>query len=166
MIALYRIAAFIILMNIYACGIYSFTGASIPEGAKTIKIPVMENKASIIVPSLSQTITEKLQDRCANETILNLTNTEEDLLMKGIITKYESRPISAAGTDIAESSELVIAVEIEFLNSNTGEKWKQLFTQSSTYSRQTNLKDVEDELIEEISNLLIDAIFNRAFVNW
>lgn len=163
---LFKYILILIVLNFTSCGVYSFTGASIPEGAETIKIPLVSNKANIIVPSLSQTFTEKLQDRCANETSLNLTNNEQDLLLKGIITKYETRPISAAGTDIAESNEIVIAIEIEFLNSNTGDKWKQMFTQTSTYDRATNLKDVEDDLIEEISNLLIDAIFNRAFVNW
>lgn len=161
-----KILILFLSFNFVSCGIYSFTGASIPEGAKTIKIPLLQNNASVVVPSLSQTLTEKLQDRCANETSLNLTNQNEDLLMKGQVTKYESRPQSAAGTDRAALNELVIAVEIEFLNSNTGEKWKQLFTQTATYDAATNLKDVEEDLIEEISSLMIDEIFNRAFVNW
>ncbi len=158
---------YILLLSLFsACGVYSFTGASIPDGAETIRIPLIDNKASIVVPSLAQTITEKLQDRCANETPLNLTNSNEDILLSGKVTKYESRPQAAAGTDRAALNELVIAVEMEFLNANTGEKWTQLFTQTATYDNATNLKDVEDDLIEEISNLMIDEIFNRAFVNW
>ena len=53
-----------------ACGIYSFTGTSIQPDVKTITIPYIENKAIRVNPSLSNDITEALQDKFSKLTSL------------------------------------------------------------------------------------------------
>ena len=54
----------IILINIFilSCGTYSFTGASIPSGAKNVVVNYFTNKATNSPSSLKQTITEELKD--------------------------------------------------------------------------------------------------------
>ena len=52
----------IILIN--SCGVYSLSGASIPENAKTIKIHYIKNNADLIQPSLSNLLTESLINKC------------------------------------------------------------------------------------------------------
>ena len=46
-----------------SCGIYSFTGTNIQSDVKTITIPFVEYKALRVNPSLSNDLTEALQDK-------------------------------------------------------------------------------------------------------
>ena len=44
-----------------SCGIYSFSGASIPPEMKTVTVNFFENNAPLVVPYLSQQFTERLK---------------------------------------------------------------------------------------------------------
>jgi hypothetical protein len=48
----------ILLLAMSACGIYSFTGASISPETKTVAVFLFQNNANLVVPTLTQTITE------------------------------------------------------------------------------------------------------------
>ena len=70
---------------IHSCGIYSFTGASIPAGTETFQVNYFENVAgnrpgSTIEPGLDRDFTLALQDILINQTNLNLKNTNGDLV--------------------------------------------------------------------------------------
>ena len=58
------IAAFVLT----GCGIYSFTGASIPAEAKTVSIQYFPNNANLVNPMLSDVITNTLRDYFMNQT--------------------------------------------------------------------------------------------------
>ena len=69
----------ILLLCIKACGIYSFTGASIPAGASTFQVNFFENQAgsrpgSTVEPGLDRDFTLALQDIILGQTNLNLVN--------------------------------------------------------------------------------------------
>ena len=66
----YLVAALIVLLSIPAlqsCGVYTFSGAQTGQ-AKTISIAFIQNKASLVSPTLSQMFTEKLKDKFIRET--------------------------------------------------------------------------------------------------
>jgi len=157
---------FILLISVNACGIYSFTGASIPEGAQTVKINLLENNARIVVADLAQTLTDDLQEKCGRETTLKLTNSNPDIEFFGQITQYDTRPAATAGSDQAALNELIITVEVDFKDYVNDKEWSKSFSQKATFEQSSNLTDVQDQLIDEIGELLINAIFNEAFVNW
>ena len=48
---------------VHSCGIYSFTGTSIQPDVKTVTINYFEYKALKVNPSLSNQITEALQEK-------------------------------------------------------------------------------------------------------
>ena len=72
------IKSFLLLLSVTlllaSCGIYSFTGASIPPGAKTVSVQYFPNKAATIQPNLSQVFTEKLKDAHFQDIWLNTLN--------------------------------------------------------------------------------------------
>jgi len=71
------------------CGVkikYSFTGASIPVEAKTISVATFQNRASLVQPGLTQTLTDAIIDRCNVETNLNIVSSGGDLSLEGEIT--------------------------------------------------------------------------------
>ena len=85
-------------MLVVSCGVYSFTGASIPTEAKTISVQYISNKAAIAQPSLSQVITDGLIDAFAGQTNLEITENEGDLSFSGYITKYQIKPMAIKAT--------------------------------------------------------------------
>ena len=74
------ILLFVVLKS---CGIYSFTGASIPPGVTTFQVNFFENQAgnrpgSTVEPGLDNDFTNALQDIIMNQTNLNLVSKDED----------------------------------------------------------------------------------------
>ena len=152
---------------VVSCGVYSFTGASIPTEAKTISVQYISNKAAIIQPSLSQVITDGLIDAFAGQTNLEITVNEGDLSFSGYITKYQIKPMAIKVNETASQNRLTIAIKIKYNNSfDDKQNFETTFSRYRDYESSENIVDVEDGLIEEISKDLIEDVFNKSFVNW
>ncbi len=146
---------------------YSFTGASIPPEVKTISIKYFQNNASLIVPSLSQKLTDGLRDKFTSETNLNLVNDGGDLLLEGSITDYQTSPVAIQGNDQAALNRLTIAIDVNYTNTvDDNLSFESKFSRYADYSSSQNLTEVQEGLIEEINQMLIEDIFNKAVINW
>lgn len=159
----------LILLSILikSCGVYSFTGASIPIEAKTISVQYISNKAGIVQPSLSQVITEGLIDAFVNQTNLEITENEGDLSFSGHITKYQIKPMAIKANETASQNRLTIVIKIKYNNIfDNKQNFETSFSRYRDYASSENIVDIEDGLIEEISKELIEDVFNKAFVNW
>ena len=111
----------ILILLVQACGIYSFTGASIPAGTETFQVNYFENIAgnrpgSTIEPGLDRDFTLALQDILINQTNLNLTNTNGDLVFEGEIVEYGITPMSATAQNTAAQNRLTITVNVRYFN--------------------------------------------------
>jgi len=152
---------------VVSCGVYSFTGASIPTEAKTISVQHISNKAAIVQPSLSQVITDGLIDAFAGQTNFKMTENEGDLSFSGYITKYQIKPMAIKANETASQNRLTIAIKLKYNNSfDDKQNFETTFTRYRDYASSENIVDVEEGLIEEISKELIEDVFNKAFVNW
>lgn len=152
---------------VVSCGVYSFTGASIPTEAKNISVQYISNKAAIVQPSLSQVITDGLIDAFTGQTNLEITENEGDLSFSGYITKYQIKPMAIKANETASQNRLTIAIKIKYNNSfDDKQNFESTFSRYRDYASSENIVDVEDGLIEEISKELIEDVFNKAFVNW
>jgi len=158
-----------------ACGIYSFTGASIPAEAKTVSVQYFSNKAATIQATLSQVFTERLKDMLVEQTNLTLSENEGDLAFSGYISKYQIKPMAIKADETAGQNRLTITVKVTYNNSfDAKSNFEQTFSRYRDYDSSLNLTDddpessdqVEDRLIEEITKELVEDIFNKAFVNW
>lgn len=157
---------FITALSYTACKVYSFTGASV-EG-KTINVHFIENKASVISPSLSPTFTEKLRQRILSQTSLSqLNNDKTDYDLQGDIIDYNVTVASISGNDQSTKNRLTISVNIQFINRiNEKQNFTQSFTRFADFNSSQNFQTVEQSLISTITEELADDIFNKAFVNW
>ncbi len=149
------------------CGIYSFSGASLDPKDKTVNVKFFPNRAAIINPNLSQLFTEKLKDRFASQTKLELVDFNGDLTFEGEITNYDTKPIAITKDEQAERNRLTITVHVKFVSINNSQfNFDTSFSRYSDYLSSELLTDVEDDLSEQIVNELIDDIFNKSVVNW
>lgn len=146
---------------------YSFTGASISPQVKTISIQYFLNRASLVQPGLSQYITDALIDKCKAQTNLGLINGIGDVNFEGEITDYNTRPLTVAADARAAMNRFTISVKVKFTNSVDPDfSYEQAFSRYEDYDSNRDLSEVEKELSEKIVALLVEDIFNQAFVNW
>jgi hypothetical protein len=149
-----------------ACGVYSFTGASIQ--GKTINIHVLENRAQNVVPTLSATLTDKIRGRIISQTGLAPVNAEStDYDLSGAITMYQVTVSGVENTQQATQNRLTISILVNFKNRlDDKASFSQTFTRFADFPANQTLQAAEGTLIEDIGNQLADDIFNKAFVNW
>ncbi len=153
--------------GLYSCVSYSFSGASIPEKAKTVSIKTFPNNASMVNPSLSSQLTEALKTKIQSQSNLILTGSGADLSFEGEITQYFTQPIAIQGDQTAALNRLTITITVRYANRfDEKQNFEQTFSRYLDYSSSKNLSEVESDLVTQISDLLVEDIFNKAFVNW
>jgi hypothetical protein len=146
---------------------YSFTGASISPNVKTVTILNFPNNAGLVVPTLSRTLTEALKDYFSSQTNLILIERNGDLLLDGSITSYAVLPVAIQGNETAALNRLTITVSVKFTNkTDPKQNWETSFSRYQDYSSSFNLSTVEEGLIRQITDQLVQDIFNKAVVNW
>lgn len=157
----------LISILIASCGIYSFTGASIPTDAKTVSVSYFTKTATNSPSSLNQTITDGLKDLFLSQTNLYLTEQQADLSFSGEITKYQINPIAIQADETAGKNRLTITIKVKYNNSfDDKQNFESNFSRYRDFSSSENLAEIESVLIEEISTELLEDVFNKAFVNW
>jgi len=155
------------LFSLAGCGVYSFTGASIPPDAKTISIAYFVNNAQYVEPSLSQSLTDALRDRFLAQTDLDFVTEDGDLQLEGVITDYSTRPIAIQGDETAAQNRLSVTVKVKYTNLPDPTKDFDIpFTRFVDYPSSQDLSTVKEQLIATINEYLVDDIFNKAVVNW
>lgn len=156
-----------LVLVIPGCGVYSFTGASIPPEAKTISVSSFPNKSELVQPALSQTFTEKLKEKFSSQTSLNLVPRNGDLHLEGEITGYGTEPVAITGDQTAALIRLKITVNVRFINKySPKDNFESSFSRYEDYSSTLDLNSIEEELINRISEALVEDIFNKSVVNW
>jgi len=161
------ISVFAWVIMLYGCSIkYSFTGAS-TEGLSTVSVQYIQNRASLVQPQLSQFITDALIDKCKAQTSLGITTGIGDVNFEGEITDYNTRPLTVAADAQAATNRFTISVRVKFTNAVAPDlSFDQTFSRYEDYNSNLDLAQVEKELSDKIVELLIEDIFNKAFVNW
>ena len=148
-------------------GGYSFTGASIPPGAKTIGINTFPNYASTVNPQLSQKLTDELIQMFSSQTPLTVINDGGDLQISGEITGYDTRASALSSSDEVSMNRLTITVKVKFVNTVDPEAdFEQTFSRYRDYAASQDFSSVESSLMGEIVNELCEDIFNKSVVNW
>ena len=149
------------------CGVYSFTGASIPAEAKTVSVQYFPNNANLVQPMLSSVLTNTLRDYFMNQTSLAEVENNGDLSIEGEITDYVTAPTAITGDQTAALNRLTVTVNVRFFNKyDESKNFEQKFSQYEDYSSTLDLNAVQDQLMETIAEKLCEDIFNKAVVNW
>lgn len=159
------IPLFALVFLVNSCGFYSFTGYEI--SAENVSVSYFENQAPIQSADLSQIFTNKLEQKLIQETPLKLVRTDGELQFSGAITGYSQRAASVTGESVTDQTELSVTVYVEYVNSKDDAKsFSQSFTASQTFDANSDLSSVETGLLEDITDQLVQNIFNKAFIDW
>lgn len=163
---------FFLLINTQSCGIYSFTGASIPPGVTTFQVNFFENLAgnrpgSTVEPGLDNDFTNALQDIIINQTNLNLVSEGGELIYEGEITKYSVTPMAATAEITAAQNRLEMSVDFRFFNiKKEDDDFEKKYSFFYDFPAELQVYDVIDSAHKEIFDRITQDIFNDTLAKW
>lgn len=164
-----KFASCLIILLLSSCTIsYKFNGASINYNLiKTISVSDFPIRAALVYPPLSEVFTNSLKDAYTQQTALQMVDVNGDLQVEGEITGYDLSP-QAVGTDAyATMTRLTITVKVRFTNTKEPQyDFDRTFSAYQDFSSTQMLTDIQDGLIETITDELVDLIFNATVANW
>ncbi len=145
----------------------SLSGISIPEAANTVSVENFENQAAQTNPSFPQQITEEVRQRFLSQTRLQVINSNGDLGFSGSITQYQTQSLALTGNETSALTRLNISVKVKFDNRlNPDKSFEKTFSRFADFQANQPLSAVESALLQEISEQLVQDIFNEAFLDW
>lgn len=154
---------------VVSCGIvkYSFTGTSIQPDVKTITIPYVEYKALRVNPSLSNDLTEALQDKFRKLTSLEQVDIDGDLELVCEITGYDVKATAVTADELPAQNRLTVTVKAEFSNRKYPEDdVSKSFSAYEDFDATMSLDAVESSLCETIIDKIVEDIFNATVAQW
>ena len=160
-----------ILLALYSCGAYNFSGADIGE-AKTFQVNFFQNYAdqtpgSTIVPGLDRDFTLAIQDLINNLTSLSLTGSNGDLIYEGEIVGYKVVPMTANAEQRTSQNRLTMTVNVRFFNTKKPDNdFERRFSFFYDFDAAASLTSVQAAAHEEIFERLTQDIFNASLGNW
>ncbi|MDD2961477.1 MAG: LptE family protein [Muribaculaceae bacterium] len=160
----------VVIVSLQACTIsYKFNGSTLDYNIyKTISISNFPIRAALVYPPLQQTFETKLTNMITRQTRLRtIDNPNSDLRMEGEITGYSLSPQAVTEDAYASQTRLTITVRVKYTNNKEqGQDVDQTFSAYKDFSSNELLTDVQDELCNQISDELVDLIFNATLGNW
>ena len=166
------IMTILFFIGLKSCGIYSFTGASIPPGVTTFQVNFFENQAgnrpgSTVEPGLDNDFTNALQDIIMNQTNLNLVSKDGQLIYEGEITEYSVTPMTATSQNTAAQNRLKMSVALRYFNSkNEDDNLKKTYSFFYDFPADLQVYDVIDSAHKEIFDRITQDIFNDTLAKW
>ncbi|MEK9603254.1 MAG: LptE family protein [Flavobacteriaceae bacterium] len=164
------ILSFILITE--SCGIYSFTGASIPVGTESFQVNFFENQAgsrpgSTVEPGLDRDFTLALQDLILGQTNLNLVSNGGDLVYEGEITQYSVTPMTSTANLTAAQNRLTMTVNLRYSNiNNEDDDFEKKFSFFYDFAADKQLYDIQGPAHDEIFERITQDIFNETLAKW
>lgn len=148
---------------------YTLNGSAINYDIyKTVDIGNFPIRAALVYPPLQQTFENELLNYVTRNTRLQeIDSNNADLKLEGEITGYSLSP-QAVGTDAyATETRLTISVHVKYTDTkNPANDIDQTFSAYRQFDSSLMLTDVQDDLCQQISEEIVNLIFNATFGNW
>ena len=163
---------FLMLLFLASCKFYSFTGASIPEGAETVQVNFFVNNAadqvgSVFEPGLDRDFTNAFQEMLLNQTNLELTTVNGHLIYEGEIVDYRVSPMTATAQQTAAQNRLMMSVNVRFINTlNEDDDFEKRFSFFYDFDATEQLQSIQNEAHEVLFERITQDIFNESLAKW
>lgn len=161
------LSVFILAFSVNSCSVYNFTGTGKID-AKTFQVNYFQNTAELIEPGIERTFTIKLQEIIQNQTNLNLTNANGDLLYEGEIVDYRITPMTATADQRTAQSRLTISVMVRFSNKNKeADNFEKRFSFFDDFPSTTQMSGAQlTKSLDLIFERITQDIFNESLAKW
>lgn len=134
---------------------------------RTIHVSNFPIRAALVYPPLQQTFENELLNYIARNTRLQTVDGASDLMLEGEITQYYLTPQAVTEDAYASRTRLTIGVRVKYTDAKAeGKDVDQTFTAYRDFDSSQMLTDVQDQLCQEISEELVQLIYNATLGNW
>lgn len=148
---------------------YSFSGADIDPNINTVSISYFENGSNNGPANMSDLFTNSLREKILTQTGLILVSKNADIEFSGQVSNYYYTVQAPTGTETSDIRRITMAVNVKFTNNVNDakeEQWEKTFQSNAEHDVNIDLSSIEEESLRIINNLLVDEIFDKAFVKW
>lgn len=161
------IITFLTLITFSSCSVYNFTGTGKID-AKSFQVNYFQNNAPLIEPGIERIFTQRLQNLIQNQTSMNLTNSNGDLVYEGEIVDYRISPMTATADQRAAQNRLSITVNVRFTNKNKeADNFEKKFSFYNDYDGTSQLVGAKlTENLDIIFERITQDIFNESLAKW
>ena len=152
----------LLLYLLQGCGIYSFSGLSLPQEAKTFSLS-FQSEVALGPADLSDQFQRQSGEELTQRTPLKQVETQGDLQLEGVIKQFKYHSIAPSkidGKEEASMERLTITVQINYINPYNKDAAfsKKIFSQYADMYAEANRDDEEPKLINNIFAKLIKDI--------
>ncbi|MDO4770759.1 LptE family protein [Porphyromonas sp.] len=162
------IAIFLVL-SVTSCIVsYKLNGASIDYNRiKTVTIRDFSNLAPLVYPPLAQKFTEDLRENFQRRTRLNMQPAGGDLNIEGEIVGYDLAAEAVQEDAYSAKTRFTLRIKVRYTNRiNPDEDFEREFSSFTTFDSNILFTDVQDGLCKELTEDIIQQIFNATVENW
>ena len=154
-----------------SCGIYSFTGTNIDPGIKTMSIQNFENNSGEGPSFLTNLVSEEFRNYFQRNSNLKLLPDNGDIELEGQILSYNFSPAAIQNNetqgDIAGANRLTIRLQVRFRNSKDPKQdFEQSFSAFQDFPQSQNISQIDERSIRQITERMIQDVFNKTLANW
>ncbi|MDO1501377.1 LptE family protein [Winogradskyella maritima] len=157
---------FILSLTLLGCGAYSFTGIS--TNANSFQVNFFQNNADLIEPGLDIEFTNALQDIIQDQTSLELSTSNADIIYEGEIVEYRISPTTATSDNRAAQNRVTMGVNVRYIDNLDEEKnFEKRFSFFYDYPAQAQLIGSQrDTAWEELFERITQDILNASLADW
>ncbi|GAB3195491.1 hypothetical protein ABID22_001504 [Pontibacter aydingkolensis] len=153
-----------------SCGIYSFSGSTLPPDVRTISIQNFENSTGEGPANLTQLVTNNFKTFYQRNSNLNIVQRDGDLQLEGQIVSFTYTPaaIQREGVqDIAGLNRLTLGIQVRFVNAKAPDKnFDRLFSISQDFQQGRDVTQLTPAEIDALTERLVTDVFNKTVADW
>ncbi len=155
---------FIIACFLLSCGLYSFSGSSLPANLETIAVPLFEDQTSEF--QIKEKLTDAVITEITRDNSLKIADVNSaDLIVYGKIITISDQAYTYDENEQVESYRVYITVDIEVKDvKKVTNMWKERLRQWGEYSidpavdaRQDGIQIALDKIAEDILNKTVSG---------
>ena len=154
--------------SLAACGVYSFSGASIPARLETVAVPLAEDRATGGPPGLDRLLTDALIERFVDRSRLVLETDEgaADAVVRSTIERYSVAPVAVTDQNVAALNRVTLSVQVT-VEDRVGEEdlLSRSFSASEDFEPAAGLQGEADAATTALEQIARDA-FTAATSDW
>ena len=162
-----------LLLPLFYCGgcrvQYKLSGGRDFHDSVTVSVMTFTNSAPLAKATFPQSFSETMRDAIQRQTRLQTVAKNGDLNFEGTVVGYSVAPVSiqGGGTNQASLNRLTVSISVKYTDlTNPALDFESTFTRFADFPSSQNLTAVEDKLLKEISDQLVQDIMNLSINAW
>lgn len=150
------------MINFVGCGVYSFTGASVPSHIKTISIPIADDRSGAGEPNLRETLTQTLIQKFIDDNTIRVTDRNNaNAVLECTISGFSDAPSVVSAGENVTSRRITISVLVTYKDLVEKKNiFEKTFSNYGDYSPTGTLIDRTNAITNAVDKITDDILLD------